>query len=49
MYIAEVTKDGLFSVGEMECMVCISYHLDKYQRKIQYSSHVIGFADRDAV
>lgn len=22
--VAEVTKDGLFSVGEMECMVCWS-------------------------
>lgn len=33
MYLAEVTKDGLFSVGEMECMVCISYHLDSLPKE----------------
>lgn len=27
---AEVTKDGLFSVGEMECMVWISHHLSTF-------------------
>lgn len=44
IYVAEVTKDGLFSVREMECMVWISYHLFTFLKsyeKIWYTTHVI--------